>query len=378
MIGTLLAHSGDIEVVEPLIRVSEGSSFPVFGTVLTASIGLVTTVIFLTLVYYLMGKIPRIKIFKLTTKKEVFLARTIVAFILGALISAGWDIWWHRAVGRDSLFQEPHLFLYGFAILAIIGSVIGWTLTHKKAWKRVATVLILIPATAPFDNLWHILFGVEDLSNPIALAWSPPHMLLDIGGLFALIFLLPILARDKKEVRRDFFLDIVFALMLGQIMFLALPFHPTEGWGQVSGFWGAGVMMMVFTGVLTYAKTLLKENFDITRIVIYYLLILLVGYGEETASNIILIPHDRQAVWLVIIPYLLAAVFLDLSNKKLPDYLRGAIAGGIWAAVLFFPTPFFAEPGFGYPLINALNATVSGLIGGAVGVILVKKIFKLR
>ncbi len=377
----LLAHLGDTE--EGVVNtasdiVVESATLPVIGTFQTALIGLILILIFLGVVYFFMGRIPRIKRISITPEKEVVLAKVIAASILGAILAAGWDIWWHRAVGRDSLWQEPHLFLYSFALAAILLSVYGWIATHKKVWKRVASVLVLIPATAPFDNLWHIMFGVEDLSNPVSLAWSPPHMLLDIGGLLALIFLIPIILKDRKDVRRTFFLDIVFATVLAQIMFLVLPFHPTEGWGQVLGFWGAGFMSFVFISLLIYAPKLLKNSFDATRIMIYYLIILFVGYGEETAPNIILLPHDRAPLWLVIFPYLLAAIFLDLTAGKIPDWLRGIGAAGIWASLLFFVTPSFTEPDFTYPLVNGVYAVISACIGGIIAAFFVKKFLKTK
>lgn len=379
MIGLFAAHANDAVtgIFESVSKTEAGgveSTLPVLGTLKTAGLGLFSIILATGLFYFILTKIPVSKKFRLSKKKQSSLARLIVFLIFGALTTASWDIWWHRAVGRDSLFQEPHLFLYGCAISAIILSIVGYILTHEKTWKKVATVLILVPSTAPFDNLWHLMFGVEDLSEPISLAWSPPHALLALGGLLALFFLIPILSEGKENQRRNFFIEIAFGGILGTSFFLFYPFHPTDGWGQVLGFWGAGFITFIIFGILTYARKVLGEGFHSTRIIMYFLILFLVAYGKETAEGIILLPHDRQANWLIIIPYLASTVFFDFIENKLPTFAKAGIAGGIWAALLFFTTPYFSDPNFAYSSHLAFQATFAAVIGAAIGSIVFNKI----
>lgn len=183
------------QIIKTTLPVQSGS-LPVYGNFYTALLGLAFILILIGIAYFVIGRLPLSKKDKLTPRKEIFLAKTITALILFAITSAAWDIWWHRAVGRDSLWEPPHLFLYSFAGLAILLGIYSWHRTHKKIWKKIASALFLIPASLPFDNFWHILYGVEDLSRPISLSWSPPHVLLAIGAVIALFMLIPVLMHE--------------------------------------------------------------------------------------------------------------------------------------------------------------------------------------
>lgn len=92
---------------------------------------------------------------------SITLVRLIISFLFVAVIAGTWDAWWHGAIGRDSLFEPPHLLLYASTISAVLMGMYGWYTTREKVWKRVVLFLLLIPISAPFDELWHRIFGLS-------------------------------------------------------------------------------------------------------------------------------------------------------------------------------------------------------------------------
>ena len=101
-------------------------------------------------------KVPKISIIR------------IIAVALFVTVLAGmWDVWWHGAIGRETFWSPPHLLLYSSVLVAIISGLIGWKQTKKKEWRNLALVLLIVPLSAPFDELWHQIFGVEKVSSPL-------------------------------------------------------------------------------------------------------------------------------------------------------------------------------------------------------------------
>ena len=154
-------------------------------------------------------------------------------------------------------------------------------------------MITLVPISAPFDQFWHTIFGVEDLSRPISLSWSPPHMMISLASVFSLIALLPVIRLDPNKNMRTFFGILAFGTMAAPAQFLMMPFHPTEGWGQVLGFWGAGVFSAPLIGLPLLAKQWVHTKAAATRTMIIAMIFWLLMYGKETAPEIILLPHDR-------------------------------------------------------------------------------------
>lgn len=75
-----------------------------------------------------------------------FLSRLIIISLFVAVLAGSWDAWWHGAVGRDTLWEPPHLLLYGAIVVAILTGMYGWYKTRQRIWRRLAILLILIPA----------------------------------------------------------------------------------------------------------------------------------------------------------------------------------------------------------------------------------------
>ena len=129
-------------------------------------------------------------------------ARAGLWTLFAAHVVAGWgtqwDIQWHLTIGRDSFWIPPHVMTYSgvTAIVLVSFGILAWTTAralggadrepgmvrvigctgtpgyHVAAWGIALTVL-----AAPFDDLWHRLFGLD------VTLWSPPHLLGLLGGI---------------------------------------------------------------------------------------------------------------------------------------------------------------------------------------------------
>jgi hypothetical protein len=119
----------------------------------------------------------------------------VAALKLFNFIGGAWDIQWHVAIGRDSLWIPPHLlvmiaFVTGLLlVLVLIGyetwlALVGADLPPAarlgpfRAPAAVFGIAIGYSAallSAGFDELWHRTFGID------ATLWSPPHLLIMVS-----------------------------------------------------------------------------------------------------------------------------------------------------------------------------------------------------
>lgn len=357
----LLAHADSLVA-------SSSSSLPVVGTPVTSLLVAIFAAIVLLAAYFVIDRIPRHRKAQLSKVRELRFVKLTIGFIVGGMMAAGWDVWWHRAVGRDSFWEPPHMFLYSFAILGILTALFVWRHSRERIWKRIAFVLMLVPLSAPFDNFWHVLFGVENLTRPISLSWAPPHMLLSLSVFAAMILLLKVLLKHRSTSDFLIYASICFAGIFSITTFLLMPFHSTEGWGQVLGFAGAGVMAFAYVCVALANQEMVQNEIGVTLMMVFTLILLLTGYGKETTPKILLLPHDRSANWLWIFAYLVFGLTFDSTRKILPAWTRSTLASVLWAGILFGYAPRFFGPQFqyGWPeiMIAVLSAAVGGLAAG--------------
>jgi|GEM_PF-1350600 hypothetical protein len=352
-----------------ILAVTGGSnSLPVVGNPATALVFALLFTAAILLLYLVIDHLPKPRKNRITPRNEPKYAKAMIAIVILSMLSISWDVWWHRAIGRDSLWIWPHIGIYSFTSIAIALGFYVWRHCRDPLWKHVMFVLLFIPISLVFDNYFHSIFGVENYANPIRLSWSPGHVMLGLSIMFTLVLLLEILLKFRKTPDFSFFGSLCFGGIFPVVFVLLLPFHPTEGWGQVAGFAGAGMLAAGFLVVAFTAEKVMAGNLDATFMSIFSLMILLTTYGKETAPQIVMMPHDRPPIWLFIFSFLVPAILLDLTKDRFQMWTRGLFAGTVWSAILFgFSTQFFA-PKFQYGLPEIFTAIVFSALGGlAVG-----------
>ncbi|MDZ4296082.1 MAG: hypothetical protein U1A16_01795, partial [Patescibacteria group bacterium] len=266
--------------------------------------------------------------------------------------------------GRDTFWIPPHLLLY-VSVLALVGIAgYAWHKSKSSAWKRFLAFLLLIPLAAPLDELWHRLLGKEAIESPLII-WSPPHLLL-IGGLLgSLAALIIILKSDRASGARQFFESLAFGTLLGAGFLFLVPTFPTGPY-ELLGFWGAGITAALLMGVLFLAQILTPGTGEATSAVIVFFVLLAIGpfFERQVAPGINIPVYTYPPLWIVAAGLLLPALFLDIVRR--PSFvLRGAVAGLLYASMLFGVALFFLPSEFRYPWDAAIQALVSSVLGGA-------------
>jgi len=306
---------------------------------------------------------------------QKMLSRTIAGFLITAVIAGTWDAWWHGAVGRDSFWEPPHLVLYSAVIVAILLGLYGWHQNREKIWRNLAIVLVLIPVSAPFDEIWHRIFGVEPINSPL-IVWSPPHLLITGALTASFIMLLPLLKRDQDKTAKRFLGGFSFAAIISLLFFVAGPLQPTGPW-ELLGYWGAGIVAALLAGTLLIAQKWLKGFAPATLVALFLIVISSISFGEIFAPGVIIAPHDHPPAFLTIFSYLIPAVVIDLLQQK-PLWLRGGLFGFIWSALLYGFSSRFFEPQFQYPFSDAKTAILASLIAGIVAGLIINNFQKQK
>jgi soluble P-type ATPase len=160
--------------------------------------------------------------------------------IVGALagpLGAYWDVAWHVDAGRETFWSPPHLVLYG-GLLAIVVSVVTAALTadgglrgalaHPGLRFAIAAGALTL-ASAPFDEAWHRLFGLD------VSIWSPPHLVLLFGAAFAMLGVALLHADGLPRLRARVPVVLLGAatLLIVGIFVLEFEFRQLERWHVV-------------------------------------------------------------------------------------------------------------------------------------------------
>jgi hypothetical protein len=323
-----------------------------------------TLVILIT--YLFIDHLPKPKKNLINPRTEPNYIKAMLIIIALAVFTGTWDVWWHRAVGRDSFFVPPHIVLYSLVTIVIGLSFYVWRHSRDIVWKHTTFSLLFIPIAAAFDNFFHTLWGPEDLSSPVKLPWSPGHLLLILSVMVAVVLQLYALFKYRKTNDFNFYGNLGFGILFALISFALIPFHPTEGFGQIAGFAGAGVLSTAFVAVILTAQHHLRGRMDAILTTMIGVLMMLTAFGKETAPQIIMLPHDRPPIWLVIFTFLAFGLLMDITRNRFQTWTRGMMAGIVWSAMLFgFSNIFFATQ-FQYGLTEIFIAIVFSAVGGLV------------
>jgi hypothetical protein len=106
-----------------------------------------------------------------------------------ALIGGSWDGAFHARYIVDTFFSPPHILIYSGMTATMISGLAVLALLAIEGRKNGNGVIIHNPlllitilanmgflATGPFDELWHSLFGRDNLT-----VWTVPHLILNMN-----------------------------------------------------------------------------------------------------------------------------------------------------------------------------------------------------
>lgn len=286
--------------------------------------------------------------------------------MLLVVIGGAWDVWWHTMVGRETFFEPPHLMIYGGVLIAVAVGFLAWRVRGELRWKRLALALLAIPLiVAPFDEIWHRIFGFEDLTS-VWIIWSPPHVALDLSLIGVVVLLLPFVDREREELR-NFFGAAAFATLITLLSFLVIPLDP-EGPFHLFGWWGALGASAVLTASLAYGARFLRGSVSALTIAVFLMVYIAIDAEVGVKSpDIIMRPYFDYPTWLVVFALLSFAALID-GVKAIPLPGRGALGGLLWGLILYGAGSFFVPEAFSYgtPAIvaAAISATIGGFFGG--------------
>lgn len=305
-----------------------------------------------------------------------FLARSIIASLFTTVLAGEWDVWWHVTVGRETFWEPPHLLIYGSVALAIILGIIGFIRTKARVWKRIAGFLIIVPFLAPLDDLWHQLFGVENLTSPLVV-WALPHILLIAAVAATLILTLPLLRKEEtEEEAKRMFGAMVFAALLNLGLILAIPLNPIGPY-HLLGFFGSFLTAFFVSFIFLSSEKWIGGFAPVFLTLAFFFILYLAGVEGREPINLHIIsnPHSHIPAWLIVFAYLAPAIFVDIS-RRFRLFFRGMMVGFLWGYVLYGFASAFFEPAMMYGTVQAAEAILSATVGGCLGAILFAKITK--
>jgi hypothetical protein len=169
-----------------------------------------------------------------------------------------WDIALHGDLGRERFVTTPHLLVV--AGMVIQGCAAVWGLADAADGSGIRSMFrrrpgLALALAAPlvnsvvlwFDNWWHELFGLD------VTLWSPPHLLLVLGFVDALLGgIIDLAQQDFPEVG----LALVGGSLFGLLTIVNFEFD--IGYPHFATRWVAPVMAFVLLTILALAATLTR------------------------------------------------------------------------------------------------------------------------
>lgn len=295
------------------------------------------------------------------------LIRLITAALFSAVVAGTWDVWWHAALGRETFWSPPHLLLYMSVIVAISTGFYGWWKMRERSWMWLSLVLFLVPASAPFDELWHRIFGTEPV-NSVLIVWSPPHVALVVSLIAGFLFLFMHLRHDDDAVARHLLQSAALAAVLSLLLFLASPFEPT-GAHHLLGFVGAAISSALIVLVFLLAQEWMKSFGSAITVAVIFMLLSAMNFDHSPSPLLNIQPHDHPPGWIMIFSCIVPAALIDLLHRQ-SLVVRGLIVGTLHGGILYGFSSQFFEPQFQYSSQDmwiAIGASLfAGLVAGAI------------
>lgn len=154
---------------------------------------------------------------------ELLFLTAFLSAIIG-IIGAYWDIGWHFDFGRDTFWSPPHFFIYGSITLTSLFLVLNLALAlkHGTAHKNkplfhlllfAAAATIFTYMSAPIDDLWHRLYGID------VQIISLPHLMLLVGAILGSAATVSLLNYHIVHNRKKFLLEkILLHFLMASIL----------------------------------------------------------------------------------------------------------------------------------------------------------------
>ncbi len=295
------------------------------------------------------------------------LVRLIIVALFTAVLAGTWDVWWHAQLGRETFWSPPHLLLYASVIVAIAMGFYGWWKTRLQSWKWLSVALFLIPASAPFDELWHRIFGAEPVNSPLVV-WSPPHIVIVLTLVGCLLLLCSHLRSDDDIVARHLLSSVALGAVLSLLLFLVSPLDPT-GPFHLFGFAGAAASALLIAGMFVFAQERMRSFGSAVSVAGVFMLLSAMDFGHQPLPSLNVQPHDHPPGWLMIFSCIAPAALIDVLHDR-PLWLRGGLFGLLHGAILYGFSSQFFEPQFQYSSSDMSTAifasTIAGLLAGLV------------
>lgn len=256
-----------------------------------------------------------------TAAKPPWMLLVAAAAAVATPFGGYWDVAFHMANAREGLLSPPHLLIYG----GILGSmlVIGVALLLSKPselsypgyWRQnpvafaAGVALAFQLSSAPFDELWHGLFGLD------VSVWSPPHAVLIFGGVAVFLTLASLPVRSHG-------LSIVFvriialgAALLAIDLFLAESVFPFPDW-HVSQQRPALVFVLLevlgATLVAVVARRVVELRLAATASMVAFLGLRCAVYPLLALLDVATVP--RFPMWLPAL--VLIGILVDVTGRR--------------------------------------------------------------
>ena len=196
-----------------------------------------------------------------------------------------WDIALHGDLGRERFLTTPHLIVVAGMVLQ--GCAAVWGLAAAADGSGMAAMFrrrpgLALALAAPlvngvvlwFDNWWHELFGLD------VTLWSPPHLLLVLGFVDALLGGIIDLAQQR-------FPDVGLALLSGSLfgILTIVNFEFDIGYPHFATRWVAPVMAFVLLSILALSATLSRVRWPGLLLLPGTLVLRVAGIGVNTVVH---------------------------------------------------------------------------------------------
>jgi hypothetical protein len=300
--------------------------------------------------------------------------RVIPLAALGMSVGLLWDAWWHLAVGRDQFWIPPHLTLYLCLAVLLVVSFTAWRKTKVSAFRALFFITLLFPLTGVLDELWHEIFGVENLISPIVV-WSPPHLLILASLIAFTLYARQIVAYEEDSTLKWFMHSTLFASFLGFLLIFVMPFFPLGSY-HVIGYWGAGIIMFVYAAVTLYIGKNIPQTGTVILVTIIFMMLLVIGPpgAAHPAPGLIINPSPHIPPWVFIYSFIVPALFLEIAYRW-NAIAKGAVAGLLGGAIFYFAARFFIDMQYFYGIREIAIALFSSTVGGFLAGLFAQKFY---